>query len=135
MINNNTAFFARRSKTACYCNNQTEDTELFAQICDAIKNGYENFMFCPEDEQGIIFANQLLLRRKLQKGNKPDKIILVAVISHENNASDKSEEFREKYFDILAEADILLDLRTDEDHACEKFMISKSSLIICATTE
>lgn len=122
--------FAGRSKTAGYCGGNENDMTLFACIEAAILEGYECFLFCAEKESGLRFAKQVLLRKKLQRGNKTDKIILAAVIADENCMSDKNEKLRNEYFDILEKCDRLIDLKSDESRCCEKFIISKSSKII-----
>lgn len=130
MDKKNILLFVRRSKTACYCGGVEDDKTLFGCVDRAVADGYECFLFNAERESGLRFAKQAMLRKKLQRGNKPDKIILAAVIADENHIAEKDGQFRNEYFDVLEKCDHLIDLKSDESLCCEKFMISKSSKII-----
>lgn len=121
---------ARRGKTACFSDNTEDEYEIYKAVDDAIAQGYENFLFCAENESGLLFAKQVILRKKKQTGNKPDKIILTAVVSDERHADNKDEVFREEYFSVIEKCDYFVDLKNTEPLSCEKFMISKSSKTI-----
>lgn len=120
----------RRSKTACFLGNTEDEYEIYKAVDDAISLGYENFLFWAENESGILFAKQVILRKKKQTGNKPDKIILTAVVSDERHADNKDEVFRDEYFSVIEKCDFFVDLKNTELCSCEKFMISKSSKTI-----
>ncbi len=119
-----------RSKTAC-CRGEFDDAlTVYTSVSDAVENGIECFLFNAETESGLLFAKQVLLRKKKQKGNKADKINLVAVISSEHFADDRDEQFRNEYFDVMSQCDDVLCLRSDGENATDKFLISKSGLLI-----
>lgn len=120
----------RRSKTACFLGNTEDEYEIYKAVDDAISLGYENFLFWAENESGLMFAKQVMLRKKKQTGNKPDKIILTAVVSDERHADNKDEMFRDEYFSVIEKCDFFVDLKNNEPLSCEKFMISKSSKTI-----
>lgn len=121
---------ARRSKTACFTGDTEDEYEIYKAVDDAIDQGYENFLFCAETESGLMFAKQVMLRKKKQTGNKPDIIILTAVVSDERHADNKDEVFRDEYFSVVEKCDYFVDLKNTELCSCEKFMISKSSKTI-----
>lgn len=121
---------ARRSKTACFTGDTEDEYEIYKAVDDAISLGYENFLFWAENESGLMFAKQVMLRKKKQTGNKPDKIILTAVVSDERHADNKDEVFREEYFSVIEKCDYFVDLKNNKPFSCEKFMISKSSKTI-----
>lgn len=120
----------RRSKTACFSGNTEDEYEIYKAVDDVISLGYENFLFCAETESGLMFAKQVILRKKKQIGNKPDKIILTAVVSDERHADNKDEVFRDEYFSVIEKCDFFVELKNTEPLSCEKFMISKSSKTI-----
>ncbi|MBR5234349.1 MAG: hypothetical protein IKW03_09075 [Clostridia bacterium] len=121
---------ARRSKTACYCSNQDDEYSIYNAVDEAVNEGYEFFLFCAESVDGLKFAQQVFLRKKKQSGNKPDKIILVAVVSDERFTDNKNEEFRNEFFQVVEKSDFFVDLKSEDLRCCEKFIISKSSKII-----
>ncbi len=121
---------ARRSKTVCFCNETDDEYEIYNAVDNAVSQGFEHFLFCAENDSGLSFAKQVLLRKKKQKGNKSDKIILVAVVSDESHADNKDESFRDEYFSLLEECDYFIDLKSVDLFCCEKFMISHSSKMI-----
>ena len=122
---------ARRSKTACFCGDNIDDEyKIYKAIDDAVSQEYDHFLFCAEKESGLDFAKQVILRKKKQKGNNADKIILVAVVTDERHSDNKSEEFRNEYFKILAECDYFVELKNNDFLSCEKFIITKSSKLI-----
>ena len=120
----------RRSKTACFTGDTEDEYEIYKAVDNAVLQGFEMFLFCAENESGIMFAKQVMLRKKKQTGNKPDKIILTAVVSDERHADKKDEMFREEYFSVIEKCDYFVDLKNNEPCSCEKFMISKSSKTI-----
>ncbi len=121
---------ARRSKTACFLGNTEDEYEIYKAVDYAVSQGYEYFLFCAENESGLMFAKQVILRKKKQTGNIPDKIILTAVVSCENHADNKDEAFRNNYFEIIPECDCFIELKNNEPFSCEKFIISKSNKMI-----
>ncbi len=123
-------FLFRRSKIACFCGDYSTENKLYSLIDNAVTDGIECFLFSAEAENGFAFARQVLLRKKKQKGNKADKISLVAVVTNEHFADEKDEKFREEYFDIVAQCDDIINLNSTEVFAAEKFMLGKSCVII-----
>lgn len=121
---------ARRSKTACFIGNTEDECEIYKAVDNAVSQGFEMFLFCAENESGLMFAKQVILRKKKQTGNTPDKIILTAVVSDERHADNKDEVFRDEYFSVIEKCDYFVDLKNKEPFSCEKFMISKSSKTI-----
>ena len=122
--------FFRRSRTACAVTPFGDNLTLFRQIDSLINDGIQFFLFNADTQDGLRFAEQVLLRKKLQKGNHEDKIILIAVTHNENAINDRDEKFRNNFFDIISRCDEFIDIRNNEPHACEKFMLGKSSKTI-----
>lgn len=121
---------ARRSKTACFSGNTEDEYEIYKAVDYAVSQGYEYFLFCAENESGLMFAKQVILRKKKQTGNIPDKIILVAVVTDERHTDNKDEVFRENYFSVLSQCDYFFDLKNNDSDSCEEFIKSKSSMMI-----
>lgn len=121
---------ARRSKTACFSGNTEDEYEIYKTVDYAVSQGYEYFLFCAENESGLMFAKQVILRKKKQTGNIPDKIILVAVVTDERHTDNKDEVFRENYFSVLSQCDYFFDLKNNDSDSCEEFIKSKSSMMI-----
>lgn len=130
MTSENNHLFLRRSRTACAVTPYKDDLTLFRQIDSLINDGIQYFLFNADTYDGLRFAEQVLLRKKLQKGNHEDKIILIAVTENENAINTKDEEFRNIFFDIISRCDEFIDIRNSEPHACEKFMLGKSNTFI-----
>ncbi len=121
---------ARRSKTACFIGNEANEYEIYKAIDEAVAQGYEYFLFCAGNDKGLTFARQVILRKKKQTGNNPDKIFLTAVVTDERHTDNKNEAFRDEYFSVTEKCDYFIDLKSEDALCCEKFMISKSSKII-----
>lgn len=122
--------FTRRSKTACAINKYDDAPEIYRRIDTLVNDGTTHFLFNADTVEGLDAAQQVLLRKKKQKGNISDKIILIAVTCNENAIADRSEDFRDRYFDIISCCDDFIDLKNNTPGACEKFMLSKSGQII-----
>ncbi len=127
MNKENLLMFARRSAVACAVTPFEDNLTLYGKVDTLVNEGIKYFLFNAENENGLRFAGQVLLRKKKQTGNKADSIFLIAVTSDENAVSHRNETFRDRYFDILACCDDFINLKCTEPHACEKFMLSKSS--------
>ncbi len=127
MNNKNLLMFVRRSIVACAVTPFEDDLTLYKHIDALINKGIQYFLFNADNEHGLRFARQVLLRKKKQTGNKADRIFLIAVTCDENAVSDKEESFRDEYYEILSLCDDFIDIKSAEPHACEKFMLSKSS--------
>lgn len=107
---------------------------IYSIIDKTIENGYNTFYHGCRAGIELIAAEQILIRKRIIKSNDFGKIYLTSVIPYENQASNWSEYWREKYYKVLELSDTVITFNNhyhDECHKlCNKYILTKSNLLI-----
>ncbi len=109
---------------------------IYSQVDFFLSSGACGFIFTADTEFGLMCARQVILRSRRQNGNRSEFIRLIAVIPYEEHICEKSEAFRDEYFDVLEKCDASLTFARDEqDYFQADFtqaIIDLSDVVICA---
>lgn len=137
----------RKDTSLCFSGHRTErlpqtkselenlKESLYQQIDNEIKNGIDTFYFGGCYGFDLMCAEIVLERKKIIEFFCPKFIKLIAVIPHEEQAKNWSEDDRELYYNILAQCDDVITLYTRFCNGCyyerNRYMVDKSSKMIC----
>lgn len=116
------------------CPIETIQDKLTAAIDKAISDGFT--MFYHGCCTGVdLIAAELVLQRKLQTfKEKIQPISLIGVVPHEEQAVGWSEEWRNKYYEVLAKCDDVITLNTKYKSGCyyerNRYMVDRSHRLI-----
>ena len=125
----------------CFVGETEEENEelnlrIYKLIDGFLDCGACGFIFSAESRFGLICARQVLLRKRLQKGNGADFIRLIAFIPYEAHIADESEIFRNDYFELLEKCDAaLIFAREKSDFVQSDFIqeiIDMADVVVCA---
>ncbi len=128
-------------KTVCFLGETTLREEeisltVYSQICSFLDCGACGFIFSADSSFGLLCAEQVILRKKRQKGNFPDFVRLFAFIPYEEHIEEKTEAFRTHYYDVLEHCDVNVVFEKDKTEFVESDFIQEiidcSDIIICA---
>lgn len=125
----------RKRGTVCFLGEgQTDYRKIFAIIDDLLLNKFNAFIFSADTFFCLECAKQVILRKKKQRGNTPDKIRLFAVLPFEEHINQRSEKFRNKYFEVLEKCDEVIVFDKEQSFIksdFSEFILNKSSVLIC----
>lgn len=125
----------RKRRTVCFLGETTENSrKIFAIVDDLLLKGFEIFIFSADTFFCLECAKQVILRKKKQRGNTPDKIKLFAVIPFEEHINNRSEKFRNKYFEVLENCDEVMFFDKEQSFVASdfsEFILNKSSVLVC----
>ena len=124
-----------KSGAVCFFGDTSTDSiEIFSRIDNLLSDGYNMFIFSADSLFCLECAKQVILRKKKQRGNIPDKIKLSAVIPFEEHINNRSEKFRDKYFEVIEKCDdVIVFDRKDSfiESDFSEFILNKSSVLVC----
>ena len=125
----------RKRGAVCFLGEgQTDCRKIFGLIDNLLLNRYGIFIFSADTLFCLECAKQVILRKKKQRGNTPDKIKLLGVIPFEEHINNRSENFRDKYFEVLEKCDDVIVFDKEESYIrsdFSEFILNKSSILIC----
>lgn len=125
----------RKRETVCFLGEAEENSrKIFAIIDDLLLNGFNAFVFSADTFFCLECAKQVILRKKKQRGNTPDKIKLFASIPFEEHINYRSEKFRDEYFDVLGKCDEVVIFDKEQSFVASdfsEFILNKSSVLVC----
>lgn len=125
----------RKRGTVCFLGETEENSrKIFAIIDDLLLDGFNAFIISADTSFCLECAKQVILRKKKQRGNTPDKIRLFAVLPFEEHINQRSEKFRNKYFEVLEKCDEVLIFDKEESFIASdfsEFILNRSSVLIC----
>lgn len=125
----------RKKGAVCFFGEaQADCRKIFALIDNLLLNGYNVFIFPADTFFCLECAKQVILRKKKQRGNIPDKIKLSAVIPFEEHINRRSEKFRDEYFEVLKKCDDVTVFENKEsfiESDFSEFILNKSSILLC----
>ena len=125
----------RKRGAVCFLGEgQTDCRKIFALIDDFLQNGFDTFIFSADTFFCLECAKQVILRKKKQRGNTPDKIKLSTVIPFEEHINYRSEKFRDEYFEVLENCDDVIVFDKEESFIrsdFSEFILNRSSIIVC----
>lgn len=113
---------------------QTDFRKIFALIDNLLFDGYGVFIFSADSMFCLECAEQVILRKKKQRGNIPDRIMLISVIPYEDHINHRNEIFRDKYFKVLENCDDVIIFDKEEcfiESDFSEFILNSSSILIC----
>ena len=126
----------RKREVVCFFgNDDTDSKKIYSVIDELILCGAESFLFPAHSFFCLDCANQVLLRKKKQKGNTADKIRLSAYISYESFINNQSEKFRNEYFKVLEKCDDIIISDDEENFVNADFsesILNRCSILVCA---
>ena len=103
---------------------------LLTEITDRVKAGYDTFYTGCARGMDIVFGTQVLLLKKTACPN----IRLIGVVPHEGQANHWTETWRERYFDLLEQADDVVTLSTRYFsgcyHARNRYMVDAADALL-----
>ena len=124
-----------KSGAVCFFGDTIADSvEIFSRIDNLLSDGYNMFIFSADSLFCLECAKQVILRKKKQRGNIPDKIKLSAVIPFEEHINNRSEKFRDKYFEVIEKCDdVIVFDRKDSfiESDFSEFILNKCSVLVC----
>lgn len=125
----------RKRGAVCFLGKgQTACRKIFALTDNLILNGYSIFIFSADTLFCLECAEQVIMRKKKQRGNIPDRIKLLGVIPFEEHINRRNEIFRDKYFEVLEKCDDVI-VFDNKDSFIEsdfsEFILNKSNILIC----
>lgn len=125
----------RKRGTVCFLGEgQTDCRKIFAYVDNLLLNGYGIFIFSADTLFCLECAKQVILRKKKQRGNIPDKIKLLGVIPFEEHINHRNENFRNEYFELLEKCDDVIVFDKEQSFIksdFSEFILNKSSILIC----
>lgn len=125
----------RKRGAVCFLGEgQTDCRKIFAIIDDFLLNGFNTFIFSADTSFCLECAEQVILRKKKQRGNTPDKIRLFAAIPFEEHINRRSEKFRDEYFNVLEKCDEVVIFDKEQSFIASdfsEFILDKSSILVC----
>ena len=125
----------RKSEAVCFLGEgQTDCRKIFALADNLILKGYGKFIFSADSLFCLECAEQIILRKKKQRGNTPDSIKIIGVIPYENHTNHRTENFRDKYFQVLENCDDVIIFDKEEsfiESDFSEFILNSSSILIC----
>ena len=103
---------------------------LLTEITERVKAGYDTFYTGCARGMDIVFGTQVLLLKKTACPN----IRLIGVVPHEGQANHWTETWRERYFDLLEQADDVVTLSTRYFsgcyHARNRYMVDAADTLL-----
>lgn len=125
----------RKKDTVCFLGEaQSDCVKIFTIIDSLLLKGFNAFIFSADTVFCLECAKQVILRKKKQRGNTPDKIKLFAVIPFEDHINHRSENFRNKYFEVLEKCDDVMIYDKEEYFIAadfSEFILNRSSIMVC----
>lgn len=125
----------RKRGAVCFFGDaQADCRKIFALIDDLLFYGYDMFIFPADTLFCLECAKLVILRKKKQRGNIADRIKLFAVIPFEEHINNRSENFRNEYFEVLEKCDDVAVFENEENFIesdFSEFILNKSSILIC----
>ena len=125
----------RKSGAVCLFGDESADSgKIFSLIDNLLSDGYNMFIFPADSLFCLECAKQVILRKKKQRGNVPDKIKLSAVVPFEEHINNRSEKFRDKYFEVLEKCDDVIVFDRKEsfiESDFSEFILNRSSILAC----
>ena len=119
----------------CFFGNDVVDSKkIYKMIDELILCGAESFLFSAHSFFCLDCAKQVLLRKKKQKGNTADKIRISAFIPYESYVNNKSEKFRNEYFEVLGNCDDVIIYDREETFVNADFsesILNRCSIVVC----
>ncbi len=118
--------------------NRGEDLcrRIYALISSFLECGACGFIFPSDSSFGLLCAKQVLLRKRRQKGNSPDFVRLIAFVPYEDHIADKTENFRNDYFNVIENCDASIVFARDKTVFVEsdfvQEIIDMADIVICA---
>ena len=103
---------------------------LLTEITDRVKAGYDTFYTGCARGMDIVFGTQVLLVKKTACPH----IRLIGVVPHEGQANHWTETWRDRYFDLLEQADdvVTLSARYFDGcyHARNRYMVDAADALL-----
>lgn len=125
---------SKRTSVCFLGEGQTDCRKIFALIDRLLHDGYGVFLFSADSMFCLECAEQVILRKKKQRGNIPDRIMLISVIPYEDHINRRTENFRDKYFQVLENCDDVIIFDKEESFIksdFSEFILNSSSILIC----
>ena len=126
----------RKREVVCFFGNDPVDSKkIYKMIDELILCGAESFLFPAHSFFCLDCARLVLLRKKKQKGNTADKVRLSAFIPYESYINNKSEKFRNEYFEVLENCDDVIIYDREETFVNADFsesILNRCSIVVCA---
>lgn len=125
----------RKRGAVCFLGEtETDSKKIFAIVDDLLLSGSDTFIFSADTFFCLECAKQVILRKKKQRGNTPDKIKLFGVIPFEEHINFRSEKFRDEYFEVIEKCDEVLIFDKEQSFIASdfsEFILNKSSVLVC----
>ena len=125
----------RKRTSVCFLGEgQTDCRKIFALVDNLLLDGYCIFTFSADSMFCLECAEQVILRKKKQRGNTPDAIKIIGVIPYEDHINRRTENFRDKYFQVLENCDDVIIFDKEEsflESDFSEFILNSSSILIC----
>lgn len=125
----------RKSGTVCFFGDTGADSgRIFSLTDNLLADGYNMFIFPADSMFCLECAKQVILRKKKQRGNIPDRIKLSAVIPFEEHINNRSEKFRDKYFEVIEDCDDVIVFDSKDsfiESDFSEFILNRSDVLVC----
>ena len=125
---------SKRTSVCFLGEGQTDCRKIFALLDRLLHDGYGVFLFSADSMFCLECAEQVILRKKKQRGNIPDRIMLISVIPYEDHINRRTENFWDKYFQVLENCYDFIIFDKEEsfiESDFSEFILNSSSILIC----